>query len=357
MVLFFYVVVLGVLAYSLVALLGGRGEALRWWYKIDRVEVPSLAICPFKAETALTHTESAVRVRATRFTDDPKEGTPKAQQLEDVKPSTYTSSTCTHAGHDRECLCLDLQQYLFRDPESGSSVTSGWTSVFFTPIRDKRMELQGRIEVALDVGDPSEYSTLKVGFYDSVDKEPSSWTYMHQGDYVIGSLELQTWGVTDVNWEAVKRFLHNAVQRKWNLLYTKRHMYKFASQEVPQGKEGVQGSGEAHAFLGKEKGSTFQKSRVSYEMNTFLVEETYFARSSLSLYAIGVLLLVFVGLFPATSALIDMLYPKEEEEETAPENRKVSRVASGLSRICGCCCCCFPEYADIDAEEAKPLVP
>jgi len=272
-------------------------------YKVDAVEAPSVAICPWKAATAIHASEA--RVTATHF------GTQGAELL-DAGPEPCS--------FDRECVCVDLSAQRLRDHRHWGTEFTGTTGV----VSKARVKFRERIELKLhNVSDPSAAHTLKIGLYDSEDPAPM-WFYMHEGGYVLGQLELHTWRVSD--------FTVDALRAMWNgdakALFKPRHIWRYTSQEIRTALPHLRGHRGA-------KVKVAQESRISYEMKNYFVGETISSESAFSPYTLALVLAVLVMRSAVIEVCINALFPVWVDPKQGPTQRELSPAVQCLQRCCG----------------------
>jgi hypothetical protein len=190
----FYLGYTGTFIYTLFVLIySGRVEVMTTQYKVDKVEAPSVVVCPFWASTEIL---VPAGLKDSEILHVTKYGLNGPERL------LVEARTCKY---DRTCVCGDLwpaskdgEPVWFQDHISRNTKNIGTTG----QKSEAEMIFRERIEVQTNATDGSGDRTLKIGFYDSVDPAPQ-WFYMGQGGYVLGSLELATWTVSDFTFEGM----------------------------------------------------------------------------------------------------------------------------------------------------------
>jgi hypothetical protein len=318
--LLFYLGYGGAFLYVIYTLLtSGRIEVYTSSYKMDVIEAPSVAVCPFNPGVDVI----------------PAPGVPEEDMIKVVKYGVdgpeYLKTKSYKCDYDRGCMCVNLwsvkdgpvnfQDYRQKDVE-GIGTTGEKT--------DRQMTFRERIEVSTNVTDPSKDKTLKVGFYDSVDKAPQ-WFYMSQGVWVLGSLELQTWTVSDMSFDAIWHTMKGDLES----MMTSRHLFRYTSQEV-----------------GDRGGTT--ESFVSYEMKNFFVDDTVSSETAFSPFA----LLSLVVMIMVRSAVIQLftstMFPEYDPKKGELVIRENSSTADSVTNWCGCFC--FLPIRGGKSDERTPLM-
>jgi hypothetical protein len=190
----------------------GRVEVSSTMYKVDSLEAPSIVVCPFWPGT---------RIRPQR---DP------AVELwfYSVEGPLEVNTTPTFCRFDRECICLDLDGSLqFTERKQAETGMIGTMGDKLNLTSDRQMEFKERLELRAWVQDPSPDSTLKIGFYDSVDATPV-WTYTKERSQMIGNLELVEWIVSSISFNN----LIATIRERRNRMQERRHIYKYNAQSV-----------------------------------------------------------------------------------------------------------------------------
>lgn len=310
----------GVFLSTLLALLhSGKVEVLETGFKVDKVEAPSVAICPFNANTTILRPESGPVVEVYKY------------DLDGEKNLTANSVACTY---DRTCVCVDLSSTQLRDHRRWESEFTGTTGV----TSEARMKFRERVELRTQLRDTSVDATLKVGFYDSKDPAPS-WFYMHNGGYVLGQLELHVWRVSDFTWDA----LQAARRGELDALYAPRHMWRYTSQEIlpADGQDlAMRGREESRPLLLRMRTSlaaerSREPSRISYEMKHFFVSETISGESAFSAYTVYTLVILLLVRGTVIELCRDALFPVWVDPGDGPKQRELS---GGARFLQGCCC-------------------
>jgi hypothetical protein len=325
--LVFYLGCLALFLYHLyVYFLTGRVEVVTTTYKMDWVEAPSVAVCPFWPDTS-------IKLRSTprgRLLHVVKYGAEGPEHLE------VQAYTCTF---DRVCICGDLWEFgsdessrvAFRDHRSRRVGNIGTTGA----VSEAKLKFRERIEVKTRATDSSGDETLKVGFYDSVDRRPQ-WFYMHQGAYVLGTLELATWTVSHGTFEAMYHFLTG----EWGALIETRHLFRYTSQEVAQG-------------LWGEK---WPESTFSYEMKDFFIENTVSSETSMSFYTLAYLLFIFVIRHAVVNIFVGFMFPEHQEHAGEAKQRDMSHQAEVFAEMI--CWSSFTKcFERLESSETPPSAP
>lgn len=305
----------------------GRIEVWNSLYKVDRIETPSVAICPYEAGATLRPVSivSDPAVHVTFFTGG------KALSL------PVTPRSCHF---DRECVCVDLFDPKVKDPveplRSPQFRDHGVDPEFLGPQDSAESQLvaQDRIEVRTTLLDHSPERTLKFGFYDSQDRAPH-WVYSHVGSSVVGQLLLDNWFVISLTGQALKQFCTG----DWTAMSRQRHIFRYFSQEIRHdpGTEAESGARDP------------RETRLSYEMQTFFVHWIYASETALSLYSLILFLLLLALRGPIVHAFFDAAFPVVKVQE---EPRKMHWVAERIMHYL--CCDCCPCKRDED--EQQPLL-
>jgi len=321
---FFYIGFTGVFVYTIVMLcFSGRVEVMQTGYKMDRLEAPSIAICPFNALDKVVTPEKGEWVEVYKYGTD---GETKLDCMNATTPDCRVHS-CVY---DRECICVEMFSQQFQDHiqrDVGSIGTTGEKS-------NAEMIFRERFLMVSHIQDPSEDGALKVGFYDSIDKAPN-WFYAAVGGYILGQLELQTWTVTDLTWEGIRDTFYG----DWQSTMKQRHIFRYTSQEVARGKRGE------------------HETRLSYEMKNFFVDDTVAAESAFSPYTLLFLLVLIAVRSAIIQVFINVMFP-EWKLHTGVTVREISSHAETSSRWCSCCLCvsCFwKTKKEGSLEEREPL--
>jgi hypothetical protein len=307
--LLFYLAYGATFCYTLFVLVySGRVEVMTTQYKVDKVEAPSVVVCPFWAST---ETLVPAGLKDTEILHVTKYGIDGPERL------MVEARTCRY---DRTCVCGDLwplgkgsEPVWFQDHVSRDTKNIGTTG----EKSEAEMVFRERIEVMTNATDGSGDRTLKVGFYDSVDPAPQFF-YLGQGGYGLGSLELATWTVSDFTFEG----LYETVMGNVTAMVRPRHIFRYTSQEVAE---------ERSAVLPNQ-------SIFSYEMKNFFVEDTVSAETAFSPYTLAYLIMLIVIRSAVITIFISTVFPEYDPHKDDVKHREMSGAASSLARYCGCCC-------------------
>jgi hypothetical protein len=320
----FYLGCLAAFLYQLyVYFLVGRVEVATTEYKMDWVEAPSIAVCPFWPGAAIL---LPVGEDNWELLHVMKYGAKGPEELE------VQARTCTF---DRVCICGDLweigtdegSRVVFRDHLSRNTGNIGATG----ELSESKLKFRERIEVKTRARDGSGNQTLKVGFYDSVDERPQ-WFYMHQGAYVLGSLELSTWSVSHCTFGAMYDFLLG----DWDAMAEKRHLFRYTSQEVATGLD-----------------TKRTESIFSYKMNNFFIANTVSAETSLSFYTFGYLIMIFAVRHAVVNIFIGFMFPEHDPNNGEAKHRDMSHHADLVAQLC-CCWMCYDCFKRAEPSETAP---
>jgi len=301
------------------AFVSGRMEVLSSQYKVDVIEAPSVAVCPFWPGTAIVPPDRLV------VAEDQLIEVYKYTPAGEEKLRTRSRS-CTY---DRECVCVDLfdaeggpvQFHDHLQREVSNIGTTGAAS-------ESEMIFRERIEARTNVTDPSKDGTLKVGFYDSVDPRPH-WFYMQGGTWMLGKLELETWAVSDLSWQAI----WEAVKRlDYTNVHQIRHIFRYTSYD----------GGTGHGSSGE--------SFVSYQMSNFFIEHQMSSEAAFSPYTLLFLLAMVVMYRPVIGTVQLAMFPELDPHKGETKVLEMSPAAAALNTCC-MCFCCFPSSG-----ESEPLV-
>jgi len=297
-------------------------EVMQTSYKMDIIEAPSVAVCPFWPGEDIVRPDWVPKndmVQAFHYGVD-------GQTKLDVQP--YGCQ------YDRGCMCLNLFDApkgptMFHDFAQRSVQNIGTTG----EKSENTMTFRERIEVRTNLTDPSPDKTLKVGFFDSVDPAPQ-WFYMTEGVWVLGSLELQTWTVSDLTLGGIKDTFTKGKDGIKEGMMKQRHIFRYTSQEV-----GARGAA--------------TESFVSYEMKNFFVDDTLSSETAFSPYALLYLLVLIAIRSAMVGLFINTMFPEYNPDKDKTVVREHSGASQSLSSWCFCCCC-FPR-SDGSAEK-EPLL-
>jgi hypothetical protein len=330
---FFYLAFLGFFAYQICCFFFlGRVEVITSTYKMNSLEAPSVAICPFWPNTAIV----------------PPPDTEQEDILHVMKYGVRGPERLAVVPHickfDRVCICGDLFDLgqdggpvLFHDHRISETQNIGATG----EASESEVRFRERIEVSTNATDGSGNETLKVGFYDSTDEAPKFW-YMHQGAYVLGKLELSTWSVQTITFQSIYNAITSPISSAQGLV-KETHLFRYTSQEV------------AHVLHGETKPL---ESTFSYQMKNFFVDHKIAAETSFSLYAVWYLLLLvaFRGLVVQTFKTV--MFPEYDPhtDETGVKRREMSDHANNMAEY-GCCFSCCYRFSHSEPRETTRLLP
>lgn len=280
---------------SIATYLMGRVEIVDHRMKVEQLEVPSVAICPWEPLSAIVVPQNASFVAyAMKYT---AEGNARLS----VQPR--------ECSFDRVCMCLDLSGEVLQDIDNAGTQHLGATGVSSEGLQNYRE----RIEVHTTLTDPSPVHTLKIGFYDSVDSRPS-WSYVRQWFYILGQLRLDTWLVSEARvTENLVGMLRGAMPQ-----LQRRHFYTYTSSGADDS---------------MELEDNMRTTTLSYEFKSFFIIETISARKSWSLFTFVSLLILLVALSNALMVW-NTLFP--EYVEGGVRRRTVARPLEWCaSCLCG----------------------
>jgi len=250
-----YALVAILFLFSMVTFLLGRVEIVDHRMKYERLEAPSIAICPWEPHTEIhIPKDSPFIAYATKITAEGTQRLPNHPRR------------CVY---DRQCYCLELFNVTLEDVEEDHRGTTGDRSEEFQKFRE-------RIEVHTTLTDPSPTKTLKFGFYDSEDRRPS-WSYARQWYFIIGQLRLDSWLVSEARAETVRALLSGDIS---NL--DRRHFYTYTFSGT-----------DASMDVADDHVAT---TRMSYEFQTYFVVETISAAKSWSLFTCVSLFILLIAL-------------------------------------------------------------
>jgi hypothetical protein len=241
---------------------------------------------------------------------------------------------------------------------------------------DRQMEFKERLELRAWVQDPSPDSTLKIGFYDSVDATPV-WTYTREKSQMIGNLELMEWIVSSISYN---NFLAT-LQKGQNRMQERRHIYKYNAQSVGASTDNAalprvltssafaeEGFMEANGTRRAEyRGATV----VSYKMQSFFIEEIQSSETAVSPYSILIILVLLAARTPIVDAVVAAIFPLvnhkvgmlwKEHTDRKPEDARLDHdirdTAPAVRTFLGWCFCdCLarPEHSE-GGQEREPLL-
>jgi hypothetical protein len=330
---FFYLAFLGFFAYQMcVFFLLGRVDVVSSTYKMNSIEAPSVAVCPFWPNTAIVSPPN----------------TSEEDILHVIKYGVQGPERIPVVPHvckfDRVCICGDFWDLgpdggpvMFHDHRISETERIGETGGH----SDAEVRFRERIEVKTNATDGSNNETLKIGFYDSTDEAPQFF-YMHQGAYVLGNLELAQWDVQTITFETIWRAIN---ERVLDGMVKERHLFRYTSQEV------------AHVL--HEETKPFE-STFSYKMKNFFVDHKVAAETSFSLYAFGYLLILVAVRGLVVTTFISAMFPEYDphKNEKGVRRREMSDHADRLATYFCCFCCCGGRHRrSAEPRETTRLLP
>jgi len=315
----FYAVLTGVFIYTVGRLCwSGRIELFSNLYKVDRVEAPSLAFCPFNPNDAIVwprgpEGQNHTMVTASKY---------------DLQGSHHLQVGARNCSFDRSCGCVDMGAYLLRDTaqekRNGDSIQHPAGSD-----QAHAMVFRENIEISTNFSDPSPERILKIGIYDSFDTAPD-WFYVNEGAMFIGQLELTIWTVVDISIQG----LVNTFKGDLRAMVKNRHIFRYTSQQV--------GGNTRH-----------NHTSVRYEMKTFFVEETMSSHRAFSLYTVGVIAALIALRWVIVDAFFLIMIPEFQEHKDKPTVRELSPTSLWMRNLL---CCCLPSDGDAEPGETDPLL-
>jgi hypothetical protein len=325
--LLFYLAYGGAFVYTIVVLIfSGRVEVMTTSYKVDKVEAPSFAICPFWPGSEVIVPDGKKMSEAVSVTKYGVKGP------ETLKVEPYICQ------YDRTCVCANLHDLgsegvIFQDHLSRDTQNIGATGVK----SQSAMSFRERIEVRTNVTDGSGDKTMKMGFYDSVDPAPQFF-YMGQGSYVLGTLELQTWTVSDLTFEG----LWDTYKGDLTAMAKARHIFRYTSQEV----------------AAERAAQRPDESIFSYEMKNFFVDDTVSAETAFSPYTLLYLLVLIAVRSAVISVFTSTMFPEYDPKKDEIKEREMSGAADSVTYWCRCCFWCNSCLVrDREPTERSRLVP
>eukprot|EP00747_Dinoflagellata_sp_TGD_P051905 gnl/TRDRNA2_/TRDRNA2_147602_c0_seq1.p1 gnl/TRDRNA2_/TRDRNA2_147602_c0~~gnl/TRDRNA2_/TRDRNA2_147602_c0_seq1.p1 ORF type:complete len:359 (+),score=56.70 gnl/TRDRNA2_/TRDRNA2_147602_c0_seq1:96-1172(+) len=266
----------------------GRVEIVDHRMKFDRLEAPSVAICPWLSNTSVeVHPSASYIVEAYKF------GVNGRKKLQN-KPRKCV--------YDRVCYCLELFDVKLEDvDDSHHSNSDGQYS-------EEMMTFRERIEIHTTLRDPSSQHTLKYGFFDEQDHRPS-WYYAPQFHFVIGQLRLDSWMVspdhdTRTLWQMLKGDMHEL----------RRHFYSYIYSETDSSMD----VDEQHQ----------QYTRLSYEFRTFFVVETISSTKAYGVFTL-ISMIILLAALSNIMLLFEWLFPPHAENKVQKRS-----VAGPLQCLC-----------------------
>lgn len=295
----FYAIISVVIVYTVVRLCwSGRIEVFTNMYKVDTIEAPSLAICPFNANASIERPDGAAPwVSASKV------------GLHGTNDLKVTARDCTF---DRTCICVDMSSYHLNDVKR--NVTE---EILHDPTKGVAQKIHEGIEIRTNLTDPSEESILKVGIYDSTDSS-LDWLYVNQGSMFVGQLELIVWTVVDVSVSGLVKTLKGDLRA----MAKNRHIFRYTSQQV--------GNARIHGPR--------HETSIRYEMKTFFVEETMSSPRAFSLYTVGVLIALAALRIVIVEAFFSTMLPEWKGHTPEATAREISPTADWLRNYCFFCC-------------------
>lgn len=289
----FYLLLTGLIVYTLAWLFyKGRIEVFSQQYKVDYIEAPSIAFCPYESNTSILW---------------PAAKTPWVKGAKiDMEGSHALDIKAENCTFDRACACVDLHHYGLTDVDRDASINGGRSMVFHE-----------FIDLRANFSDPSPERVLKIGIFDHSDTSPD-WFYMNQGGHWIGQLELTIWTVVDASFHGVM----NTLRGDWRAMCKNHHIFRYTSQEV--GPPGM------HRH--------WNETQIQYEMKTFFIDETMSSQRAFSLYSVFVILAICAIRWALVETFFVVFIPQYEEKADEPVYRQLSST-SLLLRTYLCCCC------------------
>jgi hypothetical protein len=298
----FFIYTVGRLCYS------GRIELFSNLYKVDYVEAPSLAFCPFNPNDTIQWPAGA----------EPW-ATANKVEMYGENQLDVVARNCTF---DRNCACIDMSAFHLRDVTEDTAHEHKERGKHDFVFRES-------IDIRTNLSDPSAEQVLKIGIYDSIDDRPD-WFYVNQGSMFVGQLEMTVWTIVDVSIHG----LINTFKGDLRAMVKNRHIYRYTSQQV--------GSLREHP--------PWQETSIRYEMKTFFVEETMSSPSAFSWYTVGVIFLLFAARWLILDAFYAVTMPEWKETSTGTVTRELTSHAVWLRDLCFCC------MRDSEPSEREPLI-
>lgn len=301
----FYLMLTGLILYTLTWLFWrGRIEVFSQQYKVDYIEAPSLAFCPYDRNASIQWPSARKPWLAAAKIDL------AGSHSLDVVPENCT--------FDRVCACVDMHKYGLTDVDRDERINGGRPMVYHESI-----------EIRVNFSDPSPERVLKIGIYDRLDSSPD-WFYINQGGHWIGQLELTIWTVIDASFQG----LLNTLRGDFRAMCKNHHIFRYTSQEV--------GNPRMHRH--------WNETSIQYEMKTFFVDETMSSQRAFSLYTVFVIIAICAIRWALVETFFLVFIPQYEEKSDEPVSRQLSSMSLLLRRYL-CCCCKFSR----DGEE-QPLL-
>jgi len=286
----FYAALTGLFVYTVVRLCySGRIELFSNLYKVDFVEAPSLAFCPFNPNQSIEW-------------PDGKENFAVSANKMDLDGEHHLHVKAGNCSFDRACGCVDMSAFHLTDiSRETMNPAHGMVS---------RESIQFRTNLT----DSSSEKVIKVGIYDSYDKSPD-WFYVDQGTMFLGQLELIIWTVVDVSITG----LINTFKGDLRAMVKNRHIFRYTSQSV-----------------GAKQHQSTRETTVRYEMKTFFVEETMSSHRAFSLYTVGVILSLVALRYVVVDAFFLAMMPEYKEKNQEIKMRELTPTAVWMRNICLC---------------------
>lgn len=329
--LFVYLGILAFVVYTLIYIvIEGRIEVVRSSIKLDSVEVPSIAVCPFMPNANITKpTNGDPWMVASLVFVNKTTGNPDTEVL------TSKPFDCANLkNNNRGCICMDLGDHKFYDHTTrwAQTATSG-----LLPAGHMETLFRDRLEVTTNVKDPSGEDTLEIGLYTKNDRLPD-WFYVGQGEYTIGNLELATWTATDISPTGLRKTLAGdfVAMAKYRLMFT------FNGFQV--GRRGLH--------------RPVDQTKISYEMKNFFVDETVSSEKAQSIYGLLILVCLLLAKGAIHSIFMEVVMPVADPDKDKIQERELSAGSEWLAYLC--CCCCYQSPPDdaarVEASEKQPLL-
>lgn len=310
----FYAMLLGLFIYTVTRMCySGRIELFSSMYKVDFVEAPSLAFCPFNPNAA---------IQWPRATD-----LPVLASKVDLDGTHALHPKVNNCTFDRTCACVDMGAFRLSDlsRRHGNPAST----------LHHEMVFRESMEILTTLTDPSPEQIIKVGIYDTYDTAPD-WFYVNQGAMFIGQLELIVWTVVDISFTG----LWNTVKGDIRAMVKNRHIFRYTSQQVSRRER------QPPTRLATTLASP---TSVRYEMKTFFVEETMSSHRAFSLYTVGVIIALIMLRWVVVDIFLMLVMPEWTEHRETRIVRELSPTATWLRNLC---CCCLPSEPD----EHEPLL-
>mmetsp|Transcript_6593 Transcript_6593/g.14338 ORF Transcript_6593/g.14338 Transcript_6593/m.14338 type:complete len:360 (-) Transcript_6593:97-1176(-) len=299
-----------------------RAEVFSTTIKVDYVEAPSLAICPFEFNATIlppnTDNKTWVTIK--------KQGVKGAMEVE---PKI---SACVY---DRKCICVDMSKQVLSDitveATASDRIDDGGAGELQSDVRNGFSEA---IEVKTRLGDTSTRNALKLGFYDSVDHIPM-WFYANEGSYNAVHLELRLWYAVSLTFRSILSALYHGASSP---LVWKRHLFRMSAEDVDA----------IDFYDGTPRRDT---TTISYGMRNFFVDETLSSENAWSIYNLAALVLLLLMQSTLANYFFNAMFPADDEASRKVQPRRLSRASKELVSIC-----CCSRRRDGEANEQSPLV-